>query len=157
MPASGVIAVIMTLAAIPVAGAAPAAAQSAQGRLSSATSLACTFPVAATASWTDGVPRAAVKASKLTIQFDKIDRDDGTARVTGDFGPSEIIVRVAGETLHFVQSFREGPLYVTSVFPKETHDGRLMATHSRHEYTSVQLPGYTSRPEQYYGDCELRP
>jgi hypothetical protein len=27
--------------------------------------------------------------------------------------------------------------------------------HSRHEYTDVSLPGYTSSPEQYYGECEI--
>jgi len=28
--------------------------------------------------------------------------------------------------------------------------------HARHEYTEVSLPGYTSRPEQYYGECEAK-
>ena len=32
-------------------------------------------------------------------------------------------------------------------------DGKLRAVHTRHEYTEVSLPGFTSRPEQYYGDC----
>jgi len=27
--------------------------------------------------------------------------------------------------------------------------------HTRHEYTEVRLPGFTSRPEQYYGECEI--
>jgi hypothetical protein len=40
------------------------------------------------------------------------------------------------------------------VFDKETRAGRLQAVHTRHEYTAVSLPGFTSRPEQYYGDCE---
>ena len=26
---------------------------------------------------------------------------------------------------------------------------------SGREYTDVSLPGFTSRPEQYYGDCEV--
>jgi hypothetical protein len=151
------IAMIMALAAGLTIAPVPLAAQSAQDRLTSATTLACAFPVVATGTWTKGAPQAAVKTSKLAIQFNNIDRDDGTARVIGDFGPSEIIVRISGGTLHFVQSFREGPLYITTVFPKETHDGRLQATHSRHEYTAVTLPGFTSRPEQYYGDCEVRP
>ena len=60
-------------------------------------------------------------------------------------------------TLHLVQAFREGPLYVTTVFPKETRGGRLQAAHTRHEYTLVSMPGYTSRPEQYIGECELGP
>jgi hypothetical protein len=157
MSTSGDIAMIMALLAGLTIAAAPLAAQSAQDRLTSATTLACAFPVLATGTWINGAPQAAVKTSTLTLQFNNIDRDDGTGRVVGNFGPSEIIVRMAGGTLHFLQSFREGPLYITTVFPKETHDGRLQATHSRHEYTAVTLPGFTSRPEQYYGDCELRP
>jgi hypothetical protein len=139
------------------AGNASIAAQSVNARLAAAKTLVCTFPVVATGNWIDGAHHADVKPSKLTIEFGEIDRDDGTARVIGDFGPSEIIVRSAGDTLHFVQSFREGPLYFTTVYPTETHDGRVLATHSRHEYTAVQLPGFTSRPEQYYGDCDIRP
>ena len=26
---------------------------------------------------------------------------------------------------------------------------------TRHEFTEVSLPGYTSSPEQYYGDCQV--
>ena len=58
-------------------------------------------------------------------------------------------------TLHLVQAFREGPLYVTTIFPKETRGARLQAVHTRHEYTLISMPGYTSRPEQYVGECEL--
>jgi hypothetical protein len=48
-----------------------------------------------------------------------------------------------------------GPLYTTTVVARETTEGRLMAVHTRHEYTDVRLPGYTSRPEMYLGDCAL--
>jgi hypothetical protein len=27
--------------------------------------------------------------------------------------------------------------------------------HSRHEYYPTALPGFTSSPEQYYGECEI--
>jgi hypothetical protein len=49
-----------------------------------------------------------------------------------------------------------GAVYVTTIFNSETKNGRLLAVHTRHEYTPVQLPGLTSRPEQYYGDCQVR-
>ena len=68
---------------------------------------------------------------------------------------SEIIVRSAGGYLNFIQSFRTGPLYTTTVFEKETPDGKLKAVHSRHEYFTVPVPGSTSSPEQYYGECEI--
>jgi hypothetical protein len=62
-------------------------------------------------------------------------------------------VRLSQGTIHFVQAFRDGPLYVTTIFAKESRDGKLKAVHTRHEYTDVSLPGFTSKPEQYYGEC----
>jgi hypothetical protein len=124
-------------------------------RLAAVKTIKCTFPTMAIGTWTKGAPEAAVKPSKLSVGFDEIDADDGTARVVGDFGPSDIIVRLSNGTLHFLQSFREGPVYITTVFPKETRPGWLQAAHTRHEFTEVMLPGFTSRPEQYYGECEL--
>jgi hypothetical protein len=41
------------------------------------------------------------------------------------------------------------------VFDKENTPGKYKAVHTRHEYTEVSLPGFTSRPEQYYGECEI--
>ena len=54
-----------------------------------------------------------------------------------------------------MQSFRDGPLYITTVFNKESRAGKLKAVHTRHEYADVALPGFTSSPEQYYGECEV--
>jgi hypothetical protein len=31
----------------------------------------------------------------------------------------------------------------------------LQAVHTRHENTLIALPGFTSKPEQYYGHCEI--
>ncbi len=46
-------------------------------------------------------------------------------------------------------------MYTTTIFPSEARAGKLKAVHTRHEYTQVSLPGYTSRPERYYGECEI--
>ena len=132
-------------------------AQSARARLADVSSLDCTFTLNVVATWKSGVPQAVVKPTQLSLRFDSVNPDDGTARVVGIFGPSDIIVRLSGDTLHLIQSFREGPLYATTVFPKETRAGRLQAVHTRHEFTEVSLPGFTSSPEQYYGDCQVTP
>ena len=124
-------------------------------RLAKATSLKCVFTLMTTGTWKGGEPQAETKPATLSLGFDAINADEGTARVIGAFGPSDIIVRMSYGTLHFVQAFREGPLYTTTIFPKETKPGRLQAVHTRHEYTEVSLPGFTSRPEQYYGDCSI--
>ena len=59
--------------------------------------------------------------------------------------------------LHFVQVFSDGPLYTTTILAQQTKEGRLLAVHTRHEYADVTLPGFTSSPEMYMGDCAVRP
>jgi len=131
---------------------APAAAQS---RLADVTALTCTFPLIVTGTWTDGVPEAELGTSTLKFQFVEIDADGATANAIGAFGPSHIITRQSGLYLHFMQLFNVGPLYTTTVIDRDTSDGKLLAVHTRHEYTDVRLAGFTSRPEQYYGECEI--
>ena len=136
-----------------LAGAGPAGAQG--DRLAAARSLACSFTLMAAGTWTDGAPAAGLDAATLSFRFEAIDTQEATAEVIGPFGPSHIITRRTGDYLHFLQMFGSGPLYTTTVFDRETVDGKLMAVHTRHEYTDVALIGFTSRPEQYYGDCAI--
>jgi hypothetical protein len=136
----------------------PAAASADQDPLETVKSLKCIFPVYATGTWQKAEARAEVKTGKLSVAFDAIDTQDGTAESIGPQGPLHIVVRYAAHTLHFMQvASTSGALYVTTVFPKEIGPGKRLAVHSRHEYTPVSLPGYTSRPEQYYGECDLQP
>ena len=77
-------------------------------------------------------------------------------QAVGAYGAMHIVVRYSASTLHLIQmAGTSGALYVTTVFQKETSPGKRLAVHSRHEYTAVSLPGFTSRPEQYYGECEI--
>jgi hypothetical protein len=41
------------------------------------------------------------------------------------------------------------------VFEAGAVGGRFKAVHSRHEYFTTPVPGATSSPEQYYGECEV--
>src|SRR5262245_38112519 len=124
--------------------------------LSTAKTLKCEFTLLATGTWSKaGEPQSDVKPTKLTLGFDSISADDGTANVTGSYGAPHIVARFSGGYLHFMQIGSAGNLYTTTVFNKVARPGRLKAVHTRHEYTDVSLPGYTSRPEQYYGDCEI--
>jgi hypothetical protein len=121
-----------------------------------ARNIRCSFSVNATGTWKkDGSAEAAVNSAKLVLQFDAINADEGTAQLRNGSVGSEIIVRSAEGYLNFIQSFRTGPLYTTTVFDKETTGGKLKAVHSRHEYFATPLPGATSSPEQYYGECEV--
>ena len=96
-----------------------------------------------------------MKESTLVLVFDSINLDEGTARLRSGSVGAEIIARWSSGYLHFIQQFRTGPLYTTTVFDKGPTEGKLKAVHSRHEYFEVPLPGATSSPEQYYGECDV--
>jgi hypothetical protein len=128
----------------------------APGRTAAAKSLRCTFPIHATGTWgKDGPAQAGVTPASLVLLFDSINTDEGTARLRNGSVGSDLVARLSGGYLHFIQSFRSGPLYTTTVFDQETSGGKLRAVHSRHENFAVPLPGSTSSPEQYYGECEV--
>ena len=145
----------VTIAAVVVISAF-ARESAAQGRIATAKSLRCTFPIAAAGAWRkEGSAEAVVKPATLVLVFDAINIDEGTARLRSGSVGSEITVRLSGGYLHFVQAFRTGALYTTTVFDRAATGGRLKAVHSRHEYFDVPLAGATSSPEQYYGECEI--
>ena len=126
-------------------------------KLAAAKTVTCTFTVYATGIWKSGEAEATLKTGKLSVQFSEINSDEGSARLVSGFGIYDIIVRLAPGALHFIQAYRDGPLYTTTIFDQESRDGRLKAVHTRHEYSEISLPGFTSRPEQYYGDCAVGP
>jgi hypothetical protein len=149
-----------TLVAIPLAmsclaGTALGQVGVLQQRLARTTTLNCTFSVKATGTWTGGTPSAEVAPAQIKVAFTNIKADEGTADAEGLGGTSYIVVRSSNDYLHLIQMHSAGPLYTTTVLARETKDGRLMAVHTRHEYTDVRLPGFTSRPEMYLGDCAL--
>lgn len=141
-------------------------AHAASGQRSAATAparaktLSCGFSAMATGTWKAGEPVAEIKTAKLLLEFDMIEPQEGSARYTGgdtNLAPAEITVQLSGGSLHLMQIGRSGAVYITTVLPSESRGGKLKAVHSRHEYTEVSLPGYTSRPEHYFGECEAKP
>ena len=128
----------------------------AQPRIAGAKSLRCTFPRSSTGTWKkDGTPEATVKPASLVLRFEDIDTETGLAQLRNGSVGVDVTVRLAEGYLHFMQAFRTGPLYTTTVFEAGATGKKFKAVHSRHEYFSVPLPDATSSPEQYYGECEL--
>jgi hypothetical protein len=127
-----------------------------QPTLATVAAVRCSFTVMTAASLRGDAVKPEVKPSTLTLEFEAINADEGTAQVKSKFSgiPFDIIVRHTKGYLHFIQAYYEGPLYVTTILDRKTTSGKWKAMHSRHEYTDVALPGYTSSPEQYYGECE---
>ena len=144
-----VVAIVMTLPSLVLSGAA-------QTRIADAKSLRCSFSRVAVGAWKkEGASDAAVRPATLVLRFETIDTETGIAQLrTGSVG-SDVTVRLAEGYLHFMQAFRTGPLYTTTVFEAGASGSKFKAVHSRHEYFSVPLPDATSSPEQYYGECEI--
>jgi hypothetical protein len=149
-----VAAVVLSVLLLPVRSAGAG-----QERIAAAKSLRCSFPLTAVSEWKKAAPPAAtVKPATLVLVFESIDTDEGTARLKSGSVGTEVTARRSGGYLHLIQSFRSGALYTTTVFDKDGPNGaigKLKAVHSRHEYFTVTVPGATSSPEQYYGECEV--
>lgn len=128
----------------------------AQGGIAKATGLRCSFSSQTKADWrADGSADISTGKGALTLRFEGIDTDAGTAELRTGSMTSELIVRASEGYLNFLQVFRTGPIYTTTVFDAGSRGGRFKAVHSRHEYLAPPLPGATSTPEQYYGECEI--
>jgi len=126
-----------------------------KGPLADAKSIKCNFPLMAVGTWGKDKPEAKIQPANLVMQFDSVNTEEGTAELQSGLGKYDIVVRYAGGYLHFIQSYLDGQLYVTTILEKKTAGGKFKAMHSRHEHTDIALPGYTSSPEQYYGECEI--
>ena len=151
---------IIRAAALTILVAAPAAATTqapdpSPTRLVNARALDCRFTTMSTGAWKNGEAETSTKPSTVTVGFKAISTDEGTAESTVSGARSHITVRLSGNYLHLMQMEPFGALYVTTVFATETKTGRLQAVHTRHEFTPVQVPGLTSRPEMYVGDCAV--
>jgi hypothetical protein len=126
-----------------------------QERLAGATTLDCRFTTMAMGDWDGAETSIESTPIDLDVGFTNVNADEGTAEASTDFGDAFIVVNYTNDYLHFMQIYRAGPLYTTTVLAVEGEDDRLLAVHTRHEYTQVSLPGFTSRPEMYVGDCAL--
>jgi hypothetical protein len=138
-------------------GSSPAEAQNRElvALLQNAVRVDCRFTGVARGEWTDTTAGFKSEAVNYAAVFFDIDVESGTAEAEGQFGASYIVVRYAEGYLHFMHTLSSGPIYLTTILAQPSTDGRLKAVHTRHEYTQVSLPGYTSRPESYLGDCSV--
>lgn len=126
-----------------------------QRQLEAATRIECTFTAMATGTWEQDEAGASVQPATLEAAFFDINVSEGTAEAESRFGASFIVVRYAHGYLHFMQMSDAGPLYLTTVLAQASKDGRMKAVQTRHEYSPTILPGFTSRPEMYIGDCAV--
>lgn len=153
--------IVVPIAAVVLAmsHALPAVGQSSRGlqkKLEAAKRLECTFTALAMGTWDDAdKPQIKPSTTKIEAVFSDINIDEGTAEADSDFGKSFISVRYSNGYLHLMQISDAGPLRVTTVLAQPSANGRLKAVQMRAEYTPTILPGFTSRPEMYVGDCAV--
>ena len=155
MPNRRGICLILAVGAVGSAGSAFAQNRGLQEQLQSANRVECQFTEVASGDWVEDETQFSTETVEFSATFFDIDIESGTAEAEGRFGASYIIVRYVEGYLHFMQLLNSGPLYLTTVLAQPSGDGRLKAVHARHEYTQVRLPGFTSRPEMYLGDCAV--
>ncbi len=124
-----------------------------------ATGLSCTFTVMTTGNWARGTGEPSMKPStpNLAVEFNAVNAMDGSANLKGGTGNLLITVMLLGGNLHLVVTNPGGQVYLTSISAGESRPGFYRAVHTRHELTetAVVIPGYTSRPEQYLGECAI--
>src|SRR5262252_10720791 len=97
----------------------------AQSPLATARSIKCTFSLIASSTLRDEPPKAEVKPANLVLEFEGVNADEGSARLKAGVGNYDIVVRYTQAYLHFIQSFRDGPLYVTTILDQKTRAGKL--------------------------------
>jgi len=124
-------------------------------RLAAAKRIECSFAAMATGTWDKNVPAIAVTPSEMKANFFDINIDEGTAEAESEYGASFISVRYESGYLHIMQMSDAGPLYLTTVLARAAGENKLMAVHTRVEYSPTIIPGFTSRPEMYLGTCTI--
>ncbi len=123
--------------------------------LASVQRLECAFTHKVLGTWQkDLVPAIETMPAKLSMVFNDIDTQDGTANVLDvtapDAGAPHITVRLLASNLHLLAMNISGSVYLTTVFADRASSAgqAFKAVHTRHEFTPTRLTGWTSRPEQ---------
>jgi hypothetical protein len=127
--------------------------------LRSTTALACTFTVAATPTWVGGEAHVELNQRTLKFQILDINAEGGSARFADIVERVHIVARLAGPTLHFIDSRLDGTLAVTTVFAPSGQESKFRAVYSRTHYYRYAGPTFESVPEvqQAFGYCEPEP
>ena len=97
-----------------------------------------------------GEPHAEVKTS-LSVAFEAINADEGSAVLVGSFGAVDIVSDCP--TVCCIRAVVPRPLHATSIFPVASDSGRLLAVHAARIHRCAR-PGYTWRPSSF-GTCVM--
>ncbi len=98
----------------------------------------------------DGVFRSWSETTKLvrdglSLVFDSINANKGTARLIGNAGTADVMVAASTGHINFIEMTGSGNMNLTSVY---VFKSEMRAVHSRH-VGSAERPMFS----QYYGTC----
>ena len=142
---------ILAIVACPLHASAQAAEK--KNPLETIKMLKCSFPIAASGSWKDWTPTAALQPGpELTLVIDEIDIDGGTARI----GTTHTTALLTQNSVHFMERTMAGSLTMITVLAQKSPKGTLRTVRSRHDYLQMAIPGFVAEPNvsQHYGECE---
>jgi hypothetical protein len=124
------------------------ASDAAHEQLLRAKSLKCTFGPGTVADWEKGKPKLESDNFGKAVNYDAIDLKNGSARVIGSSGASDLAVTAGAYGLTFIERFIGG-ISITTVFSDYKKGSReFVAVLSRH--VGVMGPPI---PSQYHGTC----
>jgi hypothetical protein len=126
--------------------------------LATVKALKCRFPVAAYATWKEGMPKAELRTQELSFELKDINVQESTANFVGTTGTAFVSAVLSGWSLYFVES-SVGQMNITTVFAQEASPMKLKAVHARHGYLQMSVGKFIAEPSvsQSYGDCEIVP
>lgn len=131
-----------------------AQAPAAQASLATVKTLQCSLTQHTVVTWKSGEPQADAKPIQMSLRYEDVDTDDGTARFVGASGRADVAVRFVRDSLTFIHSATDGSVALTSV-ARSAPKGRWLAVHTRHEFSETSADGTTIGPAQYYGTCAV--
>jgi hypothetical protein len=144
-----VLALVLAVVAAAATGSA-LRAQKPSGPFASVTALRCSFPVYATAVWTQPVPDVSSARQDFTFQIEAIDLKKKNAEIVGAGGSALAAVVLTETGLSVIEQTPIGNLNITTVFAAGGTGSTFLAVHSRH-LGDVSGPPHAS---QSYGTCQ---
>lgn len=117
-------------------------------RLRLSSTFRCEFPIGVSGNLQRDSPSSTVFREKFSLVFDNVSVPNGTARMIGNNGGSDIVVSGADEGITLLEPLESGFFQMTVIYAAHNSSGSFKAVHSRHS----SLMGWPL-PSQYYGSC----
>jgi hypothetical protein len=120
-----------------------------KGLLTSAKTFRCRFSSGVSANMSTDRPAPKLNRDTLNLVFDEINTREGTARLIGNMGATDVRVIADPHAVTFLEQTLSGIVQITVIYAAQRSDGTFKAVHSRH----TPIVGGNPLPSQAYGYC----